>query len=188
MLDQLEADIRAFRASDVITDQYGGHFVTQDLNRRLLGHVHGGHQPVRVKPRTRDRNQTTASIFREAVTLRQVHSYPDDQLRRELLFLQETAGKVEAPTSGPVQTDDVAVVTTVLVEELLGPAAAQPVIDRLRNTLVSGAPGPGQTAEDRDTFRRLSEGVRSRRPDGTRAYPGGPRQIPRWVDPSRTIR
>lgn len=48
-----------------------------------------------------------------------------------------------APTSGPVQTDDLAMAVMVLVEEFLGRAASQPVFEALGNGPSRGWPGGG---------------------------------------------
>ncbi len=184
--DQLESDIRHFRAAEVVTDQYGGPFVVQDLNRRLYYNGLAGHSAVRENPRSRDKNLTTAAVFAEAIALGQVHCYPDDQLRRELLFIQETpGGRIVAPTSGPVQTDDVAIAVMVVTELLLGHAADQPIHDALSATRLSGRPGLSPTASDQATFDRLSDGGGQPRPGvGERSRPGGPRRLPRWIDPT----
>lgn len=158
VLDQVEADIRAFRAR-VITDQYGGPFVVADLNRRLLGRSFGGHAPVRQAPRTRDRNVEAASLLREALFLRQVHAPPMPEMERELRFLREKNGKVEAPTAGPVQTDDLAIALMGLVADLLGAASEQPVFDALSGFPLHGRPGPVPDPVH-DRLRAFGEGRR----------------------------
>lgn len=184
VMDELEADIRAFRAVDVVTDQYGGPFVVQDLNRRLYNNGLSGQSTIRENPRSREKNITTADVFAEAIALGQVHCYRADQLRRELLFLRETpGGRILAPTSGPVQTDDVAIATMVLTELLLGTSASQPVHDALSGAKLRGMPWPPPTAADMEVFGRLGGGRDGRRPRvGERARPAGPKRLPRGID------
>jgi hypothetical protein len=181
VLDQLEEDIRAFRAHDVITDQYGGPFVVQDLNRRLYGKPMTPISVVRQLPRNYDRNLDTAAAFREAVTLGQVHCYPEAQLERELRALQEVSGKVAAPTSGPVITDDQAVTAMVLTEQVLKQAGDRSVKKALRATPVGGLRGhvgDGDSAQA-DAF---SAAGRRRGPKvGERSSPTGPKRLPRWA-------
>ena len=134
ILDRLVEDIRAFRAEAVILDQYGGDFVRQGLNQRLYSQPRTGRSVVIKKDRTRGRNLHGAAVLREALQLGHVHCYPEPQLGRELRFLRETPGGVAAPTSGPVQTDDLAIALMVLVEHFLGEAAEGPLFEALGDT------------------------------------------------------
>jgi len=182
VLDALERDVRAFRAANVVTDQYGGIFVAQDLNRRLYNTPRPGHGGIREQPRTRDRNLETAARFREAIYLGQVHCFAEPQLERELRFLREINGRVAAPTSGPVQTDDVAVAVMVLVEELLGPAAGQPIFDALGGAPLGGRPWPAQDPNMAAAFNNTRGARRSGPPRlGERSRPAGPKRLPPWA-------
>ncbi len=134
VLDRLVEDIRAFRAEAVILDQYGGDFVRQGLNQRLYAQPRAGQSIVIKKDRTRGRNLHGAAVLREALQLGHVHCYPEPQLGRELRFLRETPGGIAAPTSGPVQTDDLAIALMVLVEHFLGEAAEAPLFGALAGT------------------------------------------------------
>jgi hypothetical protein len=161
VLDHLADDYRYFRAVRMVTDQYGGDFVRQDLNRRLVGRSIGANTPVEVVARTRDRNLAEALRFREALQLGHVHSYEHPQLRRELLFLQETVKGVEAPTSGPVTNDDCAVAAITLTNLLLDEAGSDRIHDALRRTQLRGVgPFGPHSAADQAVFDRLSNSVK----------------------------
>ena len=181
VLDQLEADIREFRAVDVITDQYGGQFVVQDLNRRLYGKPFFPMSVVRELARNHDRNLDTAAAFREAVTLGQVHCYPEAQLERELRALQEVSGRVAAPTSGPTVHDDQAVTAMVLTEQLLKQAGDRSVKKALSDTTAGGLRGHvGQELSEQD--KAFSAAGKRRGPKvGERASPTGPKRLPPWA-------
>ena len=173
ILDRLADDIGAFRAEAVIIDQYGGDFVNQGLNQRLYGQPRTAKSIVIKKDRTRGRNLQAAAVLREALQLGHVHCYPEPQLERELRFLRETPSGVTAPTSGPVQSDDLAIALMVLVEHLLGEAAAGPIHEALRNTRIGMVP-----ASDQETFDKLSNLGRRGRPQA-----GTQRQHPRSTRP-----
>ncbi len=175
VLNQLEADARAFDVSEIVTDQYGGAFVVTDLNRRLADTRRGPTGVARLLSRTRDRNMATATRFREAITLNQLHCYPCPELQQELEFLQETGGKVAAPTRGPVQTDDVAMAVMVLTELLLENVAAQTVHTAISATRISATSPRGS----RPYAERSSKAARlSRRNLSNNPARGGHRRLP----------
>lgn len=178
VMEEVEMVIRAFRAT-VVVDQYAGAFIAADLNRRLTGSSLGGHLPVRQQHQGRQSNVERAEIFREALYLRQVHAPPSAQTERELRFLREDNGRVAAPTSGPVQTDDSAIALMVLVQNLLGPASGQPIFDALGGLPPRGRPmgGAGPAYEGLSGFgrgRRLGP-PGPHRPGGHRPNPRPPR-------------
>lgn len=175
VLDQLEADIRAFRMAKALTDQYGGPWVVQDLNRRL-GTAGRPTSVVRENPRSRQRNLATASTFRERSRLRAIHCYHDPQMERELSALQEINGRVAAPTSGPTQSDDQAIALMELTVELVENDDTY-IHDALSNSQVSGYPGIASPDDQKvfDQLRGFHQPARLRL--GERRYPGGPRNI-----------
>lgn len=175
ILNQLEADARAFDVSEIVTDQYGGDFVVTDLNRRLADTRRGPTGVARLLHRTRDRNMATATRFREAITLNQLHCYPCPELQQELEFLQETGGKVAAPTRGPVQTDDVAMAVMVLTELLLEKVAYQTLHTALSATRLSGR-FPGGSHPYAERFSKA--GRWSRRNLSNNPARGGHRRLP----------
>ena len=181
VLDALLSDIRFFRAIQVVTDQYGGPFVVQQLNRKLGNSALNPFSIIREEAWTQTSKLAAANLVAEALALGQIHSPPDAQLRLELLFLEQTGNRIAAPTSGPVQTDDLPMALFLLVKELLGEAAAQPIHEIMSGTPLHAMRGVAMSAEDRAIHDQMSSiSRRSRRVrDGERARPGGPRQIPR---------
>lgn len=161
ILDHICDDFRLFRAHRVVTDQYGGDFVRQELNRRLLGRSVGVNSPIEVVHRHRSRNLDEALRFREYVTLGHVHCYDHPQLRRELEFLQETPSGVTAPTSGPVRTDDCAIAVITLVNLLLDESGSDRVHAVMNNLPLFGA-GRAVSPYDQALFDKMS--IRPARP------------------------
>jgi hypothetical protein len=172
VLAQLEDDIRTFNPDRVIADQHGGTYIIQWLEGRFRRHPLPRRSSIEEHSRTHQKNLDAGAVFREAMHLGQVHWYPHQQLRLELLFLQEVKGRIAAPTRGPVQFDDLAIALMFLVEALLGDDP--PIFDALGGLPVGGHPGPGLDAGVRglfDEFRQASRRSRSPLP---------PRQNPRW--------
>jgi hypothetical protein len=157
IMDQLEADIRLFRAAEVITDQHAGTFVVQNLNRRLYGQSMTARSQVIEWPRTLARNNATVDAFTETPALRQVHCYKEPQLRRELRFIERQGQKIAAPTRGAVQTDDLAWVAMILTERLLG--NDESIGDALGALPVGGRPWPapgGDTPPMHEALSRIN--------------------------------
>lgn len=98
-----------FGLSGVTFDQYASPPVIQRLRRRL-GAIRGcEHITIQEYPATRMRNIRDAESFKMSLTRSTVHGPPHDLAREELLFLQVRGnGTVDHPTSGPVQTSDLA--------------------------------------------------------------------------------
>lgn len=180
VLDALVEDIILFRASQVITDQYGGPFVVQDLRRRLQGTAINPFSVVREQAWTQGSKLAAAAAFAEAIALGQIHSPPDPQLRRELLFLEQNGSRIAAPTSGPVQSDDHAMAALLLTLELLGSAASQPMHQAFASQSLHAMRGVTATPEDRAVHDLMSPGRQGPRParPGERSYPGGPKALP----------
>jgi hypothetical protein len=182
VLDALLDDIGHFRAVQVVTDQYGGPFVVQQLNRKLGNSALNPFSIIREEAWTQSSKLAAANLVAEGLALGQIHSPPDPQLRLELLFLEQTGNRIAAPTSGPVQTDDHAMALFLLALELLGKAASQPVHEAMSGTTLH-AMRANASSEDRAMFDRMGAASRRARQAkvGERAYAGGPKVLPRWA-------
>ncbi|WP_421118581.1 hypothetical protein ACE2AJ_14565 [Aquihabitans daechungensis] len=181
VLDALLEDIGHFRAVQVVTDQYGGPFVVQQLNRKLGNSALNPFSIIREQAWSQPSKLAAANLVAEGLALGQIHSPPDPQLRLELLFLEQTGNRIAAPTSGPVQTDDHAMALFLLAQELLGEAAAQPVHEAMSGTTLHAMRSTA-SSEDREMFDRMGAASRRTTPVkvGERPYPGGPKMLPRW--------
>lgn len=183
VLDALLDDIRFFRAEQVVTDQYGGPFVVQQLNRKLGNSPMNPFSIIREEPWSQSSKLAAANLVAEGLALGQIHSPQDAQLRLELLFLEQTGNKIAAPTSGAVQTDDLAMCQLMLAQELLGAAAAQPIHELMSGTSLHAMRSISLSSADQEVHDRMS--AISRRPRaprvGERARPGGPKILPKWA-------
>jgi hypothetical protein len=121
VLDQLLAITKDLRVQRITVDQYDAPLITQLLNQRVIDLRLSWNVSIEQIPATAARNSRQAKLFQEAIALNLVHSYPHDQLRDELLHLQEhRPGQVGPPTGGAVTTADTADCAFALVEQLLG--------------------------------------------------------------------
>ncbi|WP_426571370.1 hypothetical protein [Aquihabitans sp. McL0605] len=184
VLDALLEDIRYFHPVQVVTDQYGGPFVVQHLNRKLGNSALNPFSIIREEAWNQTSKLAAANLVAEALALGQIHSPVHKQLRLELLFLEQVGNRIAAPTSGSVKTDDVAMALFLLAQELLGEAAAQPMHEALSGSVVRGMPGLTLTGHDQEVHGRM--GAITRRPPrirpGERLYPGGPKKLPPWAE------
>jgi hypothetical protein len=112
--------IDRFMPSEVTFDQFNSVQTIQQLNK----HIRGAHYPKRVvvyeRTATKPLNWKTYETFKTALGLHLIHAPYFELAEQELTFLQDAGGKVEPPTSGPVQTKDVADCLAIVTYELIG--------------------------------------------------------------------
>lgn len=164
-----------FRLSDLTFDQYNSAGLLDELKayanseNRVLGHPR-----IHQRTATAPYNQRVAENLKAALARGLVHAPQHDLAAEELRFLEVRNGKVDHPTSGPVQTSDIADCMMSVVDLLLGDGNGlrqQEVLGRLG---VSGSPGinplaqqfaqvhaPARPGSPRPTYR---DGMRSSSP------------------------
>jgi hypothetical protein len=116
-----ERIIRPFAPYELTFDQFNAVATIQ----RLQKYANQAQLPKRVsvyeRTATAPLNWKTYETFKTALGMDLVHAPFYEKANQELLFLQkETGNKVDHPTSGPVQTKDVADCIAIVTYELIG--------------------------------------------------------------------
>ena len=157
-----------FMPSELTFDQFNSVATIQSLRTRLAGTQIPKRVVVDERTATAPLNWKTYETFKTALNMGLVHGPYHELADLELTFLQEKNGKVDHPTTGPVQTKDVADCIAIVVYELIGDQMAAFVGDQLSN-LTLGASAPGgmnpYTAQT-DPIEQLSGMTRGGRPGG----------------------
>lgn len=151
--EEIEGYISAFYPDQVTFDQWNS---VQTIQRLKL-YVHRTPLPKRCevyeRTATYEENWRVAETFKSALNMDLVHA-PDHELgKQELKFLQEKNRRVDHPTSGPVQTKDVADCLMICTYALIGDQMAVFIRDAL-SSLGVGTSMQGGTTE---TMRRMAE-------------------------------
>ncbi|MCB0964002.1 MAG: hypothetical protein KDA98_11995 [Acidimicrobiales bacterium] len=171
-------DFRRFNIVDASFDQYQATMLVEMLGDAVPGLAERRQTHIHEITHTRGSNRAMADIFRPALNNGQIHSYPHELLDKELNFLQDANGKVDHPTTGPVQTNDAAVCLMVLTQRLLELNADHKVHKRMSASGLSGLPWGTPSASDQAILDQLSRGERRDVGIGERRYPGGPKRLP----------
>lgn len=100
--------IKAFRISTMVFDQFNSIGTIQKLQAQALDMGLDWRPHIYERPATADLNWTSAEVFKKALHLGLFHAPPHELAQAELEHLVVVGEKVSAPTSGDVQTDDVA--------------------------------------------------------------------------------
>jgi hypothetical protein len=121
VLQEMKNVIYRFLPDQFTSDQGHSVWMIQQL-RKWVAQTHLTKAcQVFTRTATRKLNWDMAEVFKTALNMGLLHSPPYDQARSELLFLQKTSpDKVEAPTTGPIQHDDVAIAMFNVVHALIG--------------------------------------------------------------------
>jgi hypothetical protein len=118
--NEWEDIIDRFMPDEVTFDQFSSAPIIQRLQR----HVRTKQYPKRVviyeRTATAPLNWKTYEAFKTALGLGLVHAPYFELADQELTFLQDFGGRVDHPTSGPVQTKDVADCLAIVVNDLIG--------------------------------------------------------------------
>jgi hypothetical protein len=138
--DELFRVVRQFRSLSLFTyDQYGAFATIAEMAKLLAGVEH----QARVRPyrHNENNNRERADIFKEALATGRIHAPRDTYgpkgsclLEMEARFLQVRNGKVTKQTTGPVVTNDVYTVVSVVASELLRMEHGAPWRERLSGT------------------------------------------------------
>lgn len=143
--EDLEGYLNAFMPDQLTFDQFSSVGTIQRLQRYVLR----ANLPKRVqiweRTATKDLNWRTWETFKTAVNLGLVHAPAFQLAQLELTFLQDLGNhSVDHPTSGPVQTKDVADVMAIITYELISEQMA-PYLREMLGELPLGGTLPGGT-------------------------------------------
>jgi hypothetical protein len=171
----LEQVVHDFLPSELTFDQFNSVGTIQRLQKYALR----GQFPKRVqvyeRTATGPLNWKTYETFKTAVNMGLVHGPYFELADLELTFLQDLGGKVEHPTSGPVQTKDVADCMAIVVYELIGNQMSAFIGKSLSDLTLQGAASGGfdpyQSYREPETAHSELSGFSAVR----RGYPGGGR-------------
>lgn len=112
--------IKGFMPVAVTFDQYNSVGSIQRLRQFVKNSRLPKHVDLYERSATGPLNWKTFETFKTAIGMNLVHGPLHELANLELTFLQETGGRVDHPTIGPVQTKDVADCLAILVYELIG--------------------------------------------------------------------
>lgn len=179
--EEIKEYIRLFIPETVTFDQWNSVSTIQALQ----SYVRHTQLPRRVtvyeRTATYEQNWRVAETFKSALNMGLVHAPEHELAKLELKFLQENNRRVDHPTSGPVQTKDVADCLMIVTYALIGDQMAA----YLKKDLGSLHPGAAMQGGMRETERRAQEadpgaglsnfkpGVRSLTPSRGRGVPQG---------------
>lgn len=120
----VETDVKGYMDAfmpDILSfDQWNSVGTIQSLRRYAAERRYPKRVQVDERTATGPLNWKTYETFKTAVGLGLVHAPFFELADLELRFLQDLGGKVDHPTSGPVQTKDVADCMAIVVYELIG--------------------------------------------------------------------
>ena len=180
VLPTIEDLINRFRPETWTFDQFESDAPIQILNDRLRAR---GLQPIvgEIKA-TVPHNKRRAQNFKQALYLNRVHApHPHGQsnekaldlVRKELTFLQEKNGRVDKPSSGPIQTKDIADCVMEVVDQLIGDIVGGPnMTEGMSYGMQAGyAPG-GYVTSTGTPFEAFYDGLHRGIPSGGIRVPG----------------
>lgn len=146
----MEGYIRGFSPEELTFDQFNSVATIQRLQRFAQQAQLPRRVQVYERPATAPLNWKTYETFKTALGMELVHAPFYEQANAELLFLQKSAtNKVDHPTSGPVQTKDVADCLAIVTYELIGEQMSMLIHEALSSlslqaTASGGMPTPTQ--------------------------------------------
>ena len=177
---EIIADVRAFAPEMVTFDQFNSINTIQTIRQDVRDNPLPKQVTVEERTATAALNWSTAETFKTALNLGLVHAPFHDLARAELKFLQDLGNKkIDHPTSGPVQTKDVADTLMIVTADLIGDSMDAYVKRDLSATKLGGAlqggtqpqsqglPSPQEllsgTGRNRGTGNSPARGMTSRR-------------------------
>lgn len=156
-MSQIESYVTDFMPEDISFDQFNVPATIGRLRKFVSQQNFPKRVSVREVKRTAALNWKHSELFKAAINLGLVHApmYDDqgelnessDQAELELRFLQEKNGRVDHPTTGPVQTKDIADAVVEVVISLIGDDLASMLGYQLDQVSVSGSGQAGSPAQ-----------------------------------------
>ena len=177
VMGDIWVDVKNFLPEDVSFDQYNVPATIGTLRKKLAKEQLPKAVRVREVSRTRQLNWRHYEIFKSAINMGLVHApmylpekdengqwkvnYASSEVENELKFLEEKNGAVDHPTTGPVQTKDIADTMCEVVVQLIGKQLATFLGMELDALGVTGGapegtdPGRHTRTASNETFDRL---------------------------------
>lgn len=143
--------VTKFQPDELTFDQFNSVASVQALQKMVRGAHLQKNIVVYERTATAALNWSTWETFKAALNMGFVHCPPHAELKDELRFVQKPEGvsKVLPPTSGPVQTKDIADCAVITVARLLGEQMKAYLAKDLRNQRPHMAQPGGRDALDR---------------------------------------
>lgn len=116
----LEEVVKDFMPGELTFDQFNSIGTIQRLQKFALKMELPKRVSIYERTATGPLNWKTYETFKTALNMGLLHGPYMEKADLELTFLQDLGGKVEHPTSGPVQTKDVADCLAIVTYELIG--------------------------------------------------------------------
>lgn len=162
--DELFGFIRRFNLAELTFDQFNSAGSIDRLRDRSVNAGLARQPAIYERTSTQKVNWEMAQVFKAAVLQGSVHAPGHDLARSELEFLVQTGDRVDHPTSGPVQTKDVAdaminVTYTLLAQR--NPELYQRLGGTLLHASVPGPNAPVSVAPTPDVLQQLSDFTRN---------------------------
>jgi hypothetical protein len=169
--EDLKGYIRAFMPETLTFDQFNSVQTIQSLKSFVVQAQLPKRVSIWERTATYEQNWKVAEVFKAALNMGLVHA-PDHELgREELKFLQEKNRRVDHPTSGPVQTKDVADCLMICTYALIGSQMATYIKDALGGGLRGASQEGGFPLS---TQQKAQQAVDGRGGQGGKAAGGGP--------------
>lgn len=147
--DELKSYLDRFMPFELTFDQYNAVSTIQHLQKHVYEHNYPKQVQVYERTATAPLNWSTYETAKTAIYLGIVSAPYMELLDLELTFLQKAANnRVDHPTSGPVQTKDVADVFSICIAELVGNDLKAFAGEALSSLGVGGAMQGGSNQND----------------------------------------
>ena len=176
VMDDIWGDVKTFLIDDISFDQFNVPATIGNLRKRLAKERLPKGIRVHEVSRTRQLNWRHYELFKSAINMGLVHApmyhdkYDDDgnlvvnfassEVELELKFLEEKNGAVNHPTTGPVQTKDIADTMCEVVVSLIGKELATFLGQELdmvgMGGMAANGTDPGRHTRTNETFDRLA--------------------------------
>ncbi len=175
--DDVIVDIDAFMPDVLSFDQWNSVATIQALRKHVAASRYPKRVAIEERTATGPLNWKTYETFKTALGLGLIHAPYFELADLELTFLQDLGNKVDHPTSGPVQTKDVADCIAIVTYELIGEMMAAYIGKAFADVPLGGALPGGATpfagnSGDEAAHQALSGLSRSRgmRPEMPRGF------------------
>ena len=177
VMGDIEHDVKAFVPEDVSFDQFNVPATIGRLKKFVAQQDLPKQVTVREVSRTANLNWRHAELFKAALNMGLIHApmlkldgevnYASSEAELELRFLEEKNGRVDHPSSGPVQTKDIADTIMEVVVTLIGRQMATFLGMQFEEVGLSGSAGDGlnpyrNTTQTNQVGQKLSEAMGGR--------------------------
>ena len=107
--DQLFGYLTRYRLTSLTLDQFNGRAIADSVRRRVREAGVNWRPVIECRQTTRTENYQRAETFKRLAYAGRISAFPHLVARDELLCLRDNHGRVEAPTTGRITKDDLAI-------------------------------------------------------------------------------